>query len=416
MRLFLVALLVTACGPRTSMLPSIIDPADAGITVPVDGGVTCTLELETQMTAALTAVATTESFVVELRRNSDDRVFRMSRAVPGKTTITERSTLQSASTAKLISATIILDVIANPSSYPGGGRVNGVALTLDSPVRDFLPAWNPPATSRLSSATLRHLLSFTSGLEREHACISSLTAPDTCVTNLVDANLMVNRDANEPRTFFYSGSHLFVAAQLAVRASGLGDWGALFKRFKEQHGVFQTPLESAGPASFGVGAFFPTSGPGNSPSPAGALRYTAGDYPPFLQKLMRAQVLPKPMLDELLSDQVSRLGATIEYSPVSDTGEDWRYGLGNWSECNAPAWSSACAAARRFSSPGSFGTYPFIDFNPSAGGEAPYVGLLGYGGTAQGQSPTTIAIYRSLQVVLVDGKDLAQRWAASTCL
>lgn len=415
MRLLVAALLVSACGPR-NVLPPPIDAADAGITVPVDGGVTCTLELETQMTAALTAVATTESFVVELRRNSDDRVFRMSRAVPGKTTITERSTLQSASTAKLISATIILDVIANPSSYPGGGRVNGVALTLDSPVRDFLPAWNPPATSRLSPVTLRHLLSFTSGLEREHACISSLTAPDTCVTNLVDANLMVNRDASEPRTFFYSGSHLFVAAQLAVRASGLSDWGALFKRFKEQHGVFQTPLESAGPASFGVGAFFPSSGPGNSPSPAGALRYTAGDYPPFLQKLMRAQVLPKPMLDELLSDQVSRLGATIEYSPVSDTGEDWRYGLGNWSECNAPAWSSACAAARRFSSPGSFGTYPFIDFNPSAGGEAPYVGLLGYGGTAQGQSPTTIAIYRSLQVVLLNGKDLAQRWAASRCL
>lgn len=415
MRLFFVALVMSACGPRP-MAPPPIDAADAGITVPVDGGVTCTVELERQLTAALTAVATTESFVVELRRNSDDRVFRMSRAVPGKTTITERSMLQSASTAKLISATIILDVIANPSNYPGGGRVNGVALTLDSPVRDFLPTWSPPASSRLSSVTLRHLLSFTSGLEREHACISSATAPDTCVTNLVDANLTVNRDANEARTFFYSGSHLFVAAQLAVRASGLSDWGALFKRFKELHAVFQTPLESPGPASAGVGAFFPGSAPGNSPSPAGALRYTAGDYPPFLQKLMRAQVLPKPMLDELLSDQLTRLSATIEYSPVSDTGEDWHYGLGNWLECNAPAWSAACAANRRFSSPGSFGTYPFIDFNPSVGGEFPYVGLLGYGGTAQGQSPTSIAIYRAVQVVLVDGKDLAQRWAASKCL
>lgn len=148
------ALVLTACGPR-SMLPPPIDAADAGISVPVDGGVTCTVELETQMTAALNAVATTESFVVELRRNSDDRVFRMSRPVPGKTTITERSMLQSASTAKLISATVILDVIANPASYPGAGRVNGVALTLDSPVRDFLPAWSPPASSRLSSVTLR---------------------------------------------------------------------------------------------------------------------------------------------------------------------------------------------------------------------------------------------------------------------
>lgn len=413
-----LALLVlfAGCGhppPVTPFDAGFMELTDGGLGL-TDGGVVCTAALEAQMVAAFQTVPATESFYVELRRESDGRLFRTSRTVAGKAPVTEATMLQSASTAKWVSATVILDLVATPSRYPGSRP-----LSLETRVADVLPSWRTssgaiPSTNRLATVTLRQLLSFTSGLEREHACISSLTDPDACVTSLVDANLALNADGAAPRTFFYDGSHLFVAAQVAVRASGLGSWGALFKRFKEQHHVFETPLESPGQAAFGVGAFFPVSAPGNSPSPAGALRYTAGDYPLFLQKLLRAELLPRPMLDELLGDQVARVGATIEYSPLLDDGEDWRYGLGNWTECRAATWSATCLSARRFSSPGSFGTYPFLDFNPSASGEAPFVGILGYGGTTQGQAGTTIAIYRVLGGGL-DTKDLAQRWAASTC-
>jgi CubicO group peptidase (beta-lactamase class C family) len=370
------------------------------------------------------AVPASESFVLELRRDSDARVFRAYRAVPGKREVREGTMLQSASAAKLVSAVVILDVVSNPQRYPGGGRVNGQSLTLDSPIKDFLPAsggtaWRAASgalsdSNRLSTVTLRHLLSFTSGLERDAPCIGSMTDPDQCVTDLVTANVERNADASAPRTFFYNGAHLFVAARAAVHASGLGDWGALVRRFKEQHAVFQTPLESPGPAAFGPGAFFPFSGAGNSPSPAGAMRFTAGDYAPFLLKLARGELLPAAAVEALFTDEIAAQGVRISYSPLLDDGEAWHYNLGNWTECPAPTFSSACAAARRYSSPGSFGTYPFIDFNPSPGGDAPFVGLLGWGGTTPAMAATSLAVYRALGGSL-STKDLAQRWAAARC-
>ncbi len=420
----IAGLVCSSCGrPEPVTEPKVV-VSDAGV-APGDGGVRCTAELEAKMSATLAAAPATESFYLELRRESDGRVFRAYRAVAGKAPVTETTLLQSASTAKLISAAVVLDVITNPGNYPGGGKVAGRSLTLDSPIQDFLPAgsgtsWKPTlgslsASNRLASVTLRQLLSFTSGLEREHACISSTTDADVCISNLVDVNLAQNANGSAPRTFFYSGAHLFVAARAAVNASGLGDWGALFKRFKEVHGVFQTPLASPGPTPFGPGGFFPASGAGNSPSPAGAMRYTAGDYTPFLVKLIHGEILPLATVAELFGDEVARQGVTIEYSPLLDDGEAWHYNLGNWTECPGANFTPQCASARRYSSPGSFGTYPFVDFNPSQEGDAPFVGLLGYGGTNQGVASTSIALYRTLGSDSSATRDLAQQWAASSC-
>lgn len=416
----LSALACFGCGKRM-MVPE----GDGGVVDLGDGGARCTAELEAAMTDALANAPATESFFLELRRDSDGRLFRTARTVTGKAPVTEGTMLQSASTAKLISAVVILDVLANPTAYPGGGQVGGVTLTLDSPIRDFLPvgagtAWKPTtgalsSSNRLFSVTLRQLLSFTSGLEREDLCITSAADPDACISQVVDANVADNADGAAPRTFFYSGAHLFVASRAAVNASGLGDWGALFKRFKERHQVFQTPLTTAGPAQFGVGAFFPFSGPGNSPSPAGALRFTAGDYTPFLVKLLHGEILPPAVVTQVFTDEVASQNLSIEYSPLLDDGEAWHYNLGNWTECPAATFTASCTAARRYSSPGSFGTYPFVDFNPSPAGDAPFVGVLGYGGTAQGMAGTTITLYRSLGGGQLVQRDLAQQWAAATC-
>ena len=46
-----------------------------------DGGVKCTAELEAKMSATLAAAPATESFYLELRRDSDGRVFRAYRAI-----------------------------------------------------------------------------------------------------------------------------------------------------------------------------------------------------------------------------------------------------------------------------------------------------------------------------------------------
>jgi hypothetical protein len=151
------------------------------------------------------------------------------------------------------------------------------------------------------------------------------------------------------------------------------------------------------------------------------MHWIASDYSAFLVALHRnlapagGTLLSSATRAELLADQ--RAGATVLSSPVLDgLGEDWHYSLGNWIECPllAGATSASCAAAGgnwyshlgasrcctpldRHSSPGAYGSYPFID-------EANrYVGILATmiqsGGFRQG-----IAIYRQLG-------DLADRWA-----
>lgn len=412
--------------------------SDAG---PTDAGPTgqCTattlVDLENKMRAALESTVTDHSFHLELRRPGvDGRTFTLSRNIDG--VVDASSTVQSASTAKMITASVILDVVARPQLYPGGGMVNGKPFTLDSLARDFLPDgsggtnWRTntdalPTTSRLYGVTLRQLLSFASGLELENAlgspsCLGVPAASSThaaCVRSLVTVNVARNLNASEPRTFFYSGAHLNVAALMAVNAAGLTSWAGLFKKYKELHGVFTGSVAPAPVAVAGPGAFYPFSDGSGSPSPAGMLRYRAGDYLAFLVRLQSGDLLPTAMLNEMFSDQTTAAGATIEYSPLSNDSppEDWRYGLGLWNECRAALWSPSCVS-HRFSSPGSFGSYPFIDFNRYGAESFPLIGFLARGGTDPGTAMKGILVYRSLaNAASPNGKDLAQEWAANIC-
>ncbi len=431
--------MLAGCGGGVVVTDAGDMPVDAGTdagTMPDAGTLSdagCTgaqlTALEDQMRAALQATVTDHSFYVELRRPAiDGRIFKHARNIDG--VVDENATTQSASTAKMITASVILDVVSNPQLYPGNGKVNGNPLTLDSLARDFLPDgtggtfWKTetgalPATSRLNSVTLRHLLSFSSGLELEavqggQPCLgtpAAVSSHGACVTRLVTANVPRNLVANAPRTFFYSGSHLSAAALMAVNAAGVPSWAALFKKYKELHGVFGGVVTPTAPAAVvGPGAFYPFSDVGASPNPAGAMRYRAGDYAPFLLKLQAGEILKADTLSQMLSDQTAAAGIAIEFSPLTNDSpaEVWHYGLGNWNECHAATWTPACAT-ERFSSAGSFGSYPFIDFNKSF----PLIGFVARGGTDTGTGMKGVQVYRSM--IDATGTDLALRWAANDC-
>ncbi len=398
--------------------------------------------LETQMTQALKSVAIEESVYLELRRNLDGRVFTLTRndvtpppPAPPRLDppVTATTTLRSASTAKMVTATVILDVISNPSLYPGNGMVNGKAFSLDSLAREFLPRpgggtmWTNttraiPTNNRLYSVNLRHLLSFTSGLEKDNvSCIGSMTTThNDCIPFVVNANVNIADNTNNvSRSFFYNGAHLFVAAQMAVNASGLGSWAALFKRFKEVHGVFQSSIPSPDADNMGVGAFYPNSSPStttssSSPNPAGAMQYQAGDYAPFLVKLANAQIISQALLNEMMSDQMDTPNTFIKYSPMQDDEEEWPYGLGLWNECPVADFTLACLEDR-YSSPGTFGSYPFVDFNLWDGTSYLFVGFVGRAGDTSAQAIKGINFYRAMGGGKVGVKDLAQKWAANKC-
>ena len=53
-------------------------------------------------------------------------------------------------------------------------------------------------------------------------------------------------------------------------------------------------------------------------------------------------------------------------SPTLDgLGQDWAYGFGNWLECPTALEPDSynCGTGHRNSSPGSYGAYPFIDWD-----------------------------------------------------
>ena len=96
--------------------------------------------------------------------------------------------------------------------------------------------------------------------------------------------------------------------------------------------------------------------------------------------------------------------ATVAYSPaIESLGEDWSYGLGNWLECAEATGGTAfdCGSGHRNSSPGAYGSYPFLDFDHR------YFGILARQGSV-GTFPEGVAIFRAVEA-------LAVKWAANDC-
>jgi hypothetical protein len=94
------------------------------------------------------------------------------------------------------------------------------------------------------------------------------------------------------------------------------------------------------------------------PNIAGGLQATPADYGRFLRRLLGAA--PALALGPLLGSApvCTRPSETCPASRLTAVDEDWHYSVGHWIEDDAAAMP---AQAFAFSSPGSFGFYPWID-------------------------------------------------------
>lgn len=240
-----------------------------------------------------------------------------------------------ASASKLVAATVILDVVADG------------ALTLERTTGQVL-GW----TGQAGSITLRHLLSFTSGLAPEAPCtFNPLTTLAACVDGIRDQPLLAAPGAR----YDYGSTHLHVAARMAEVATGRS-WHQLFRE------RLADPLRVAAGARFftlpgqgtGVGI-----GQGN-PLVAGGLRISTHDYARLLAAVFhRGRVGAVTVATPTLFDAQGREpypGVVIGASPALRQGWAFRYGLGAWLQCTTPA--TGCAS---LSSPGAFGFTPWID-------------------------------------------------------
>ncbi|MET0552482.1 MAG: serine hydrolase domain-containing protein [Vicinamibacteria bacterium] len=192
--------------------------------------------------------------------------------------------------------------------------------------------------------TLRHLLSFTSGMQREDVCtlLPQLTLA-SCV-EMIERNPL---EAPAGAVFDYGSTHLAVAGRMAEVVTGQ-PWDAIFGT------RLRAPLGLPTDAQYYATPHQPV--PTENPLLAGGLRMTMDEYARVLHLVFdKGRWQGQQLIAATLFDQQAVMPyprAVVGHSP-------WpagRYGLTAWLECATP--QTGCSS---ISSPGAFGFTPFLD-------------------------------------------------------
>ncbi len=314
------------------------------------------IEIEADISSNLDAYNTNVDFTLYVKSN------QLKAFVYSTGDSNEFVSYASGSTSKLVASVIILSL------------VNEGILSLEDSPQNYIPSW--PSTGNLAAIKLKHLLSFTSGLSEAPLCVYTANANfETCVDNIASANSLASVAGNE---FYYSPSHLQVAGLMAVKASGSTSWQSVFEQFQSKTGLFLNSIYDLPSVS--------------NPRLAGGMHWTADDYMLFLEALYNKSILTPALIEQLSSDQLG--DAAIGNSPaLNQLNEDWHYGYGAWLECQGSPFD--CTQTERISSPGTYGAYPFIDF------EHGYYGIVAREG-AQGTFHEGIDLFRAFSTSLED--------------
>ncbi len=320
--------------------------------------------MNTQLAQAVSEVDF--SFAVERK---DGRRYTFNRGASTLQTVYE-----SASTSKLVSAVIIMRLVEQ--GY----------LTLTARPQDLIQSWPIASSDPLYGMTLEQLMSFTSGLTVEPACLSDANSDlETCVSNIANTN--AGNGITAGSQFFYAATHQDVAGLMAVKARGVASWQDVFAEFKAQTGVFPT-------STFDIPSLA-------NPRIAGGMHFTGEEYLAFLRALKGGLLLNAASMSQLLADHTASV--PIVYSPILSgigggpgLGEDWHFGFGLFHECQSATFN--CVVGARVSSPGALGSYPFWDRNKN------YTGIVVRQGVF-GTLPTGILIERTVQPTV-------DQWAA----
>lgn len=217
-------------------------------------------------------------------------------------------------------------------------------LTLDSTTGAVL-GWTGPQ----AAITLRQLLSFTSGMDREAGCtlLAGISLAD-CV-QLISQQPLV---AAPGTRFDYGSTHLHVAARMAEVVTGQS-WANLFAS------QLNTPLGLNSPDLLWYTAPRQAIGTTN-PLIAGGIRATMNEYAQWLGlEYTRGLHQGNRLIGEaLFTAQASEPypDAVIGNSPFTATAFNFHYGLTAWLECPPPAVNCTM-----LSSPGAFGFTPWVD-------------------------------------------------------
>ncbi|MEM7625492.1 MAG: serine hydrolase domain-containing protein [Planctomycetota bacterium] len=220
-------------------------------------------------------------------------------------------------------------------------------IDLDAPVSQYLPDEFPPGHAA-SGITVRQMFSHTSGLPGQSIYLNPAWPSLERSVELIATN--VGPIAVPGVEFNYGGVSMHIAGRIAEVVTGQ-EWDTLFaERVATPLGLTDTDYEGLGTT--------------DNPRIAGGARSTIEDYQRVLAMLRNGgtydgrAVLSPEAVQTILADQTA--GAVFADGPPS-IDEYLGYGIGNWIEVVHETTDESL----EFSSPGGFGTTPWI--NPGLG-------------------------------------------------
>ena len=200
-------------------------------------------------------------------------------------------------------------------------------LSLDDKVSDHLPEF----TGKAGEATIRQLLSHTSGIAPADCIWDEKSSLQSCVSKIAGSSA-----ARTPgQQFSYGNTSFSVAGRIIEVVSGVPFETAFEQRIAEPVGMSSTKFN---------GSFYPTRA---NPVPAASAESNLDDYGRFVKMLSQRgeldgkRVLSESSVLEMERDQVAGLD-TSDDSAVRTTGIP-TYGLGTWRDTTCLLYTSDAA-------------------------------------------------------------------------
>jgi CubicO group peptidase (beta-lactamase class C family) len=215
-------------------------------------------------------------------------------------------------------------------------------LQLDDPVAKYLPIFNKYMKSYV---TIRQCLAHTTGIENEKGGLLKMMQRSKYASLEEEVNAFAAKEiSNNAGTEFHYGT---IGLNIAGRVIEV-----ITKKTFDR--VIQEKLLR--PLKMRATSF--TNEDGYAPNPSGGARSTANDYMNFLSMILNKgmfegkKILSEKAIEEMQTPQFTSL--PVKFTPK--VAEGLHYGLGEWIQEEDAQGKSTVV-----SSPGLFGTWPYVD-------------------------------------------------------
>jgi CubicO group peptidase (beta-lactamase class C family) len=215
-------------------------------------------------------------------------------------------------------------------------------LNLDEPVNKYLPIFDKYMKSYV---TLRQCLAHTTGIESDKSLLKMIQRSGKYMSLEEEVNAFAAKEiSNNAGTEFHYGT---IGLNIAGRVIEV-----ITKKSFDR--VIQEKLLR--PLKMRATSFMNENG--NAPNPSGGARSTANDYMNFLSMILNKgmfegkRILSEKAIEEMQKPQFTNL--PVKFTPK--VAEGLHYGLGEWIQEEDAQGNSTVV-----SSPGLFGTWPYID-------------------------------------------------------